>query len=105
MQVAALKPFYTRFWINWAMIGNMPDRPTLTTQGFQDKLLVTKKGSDDAATSQPPLIVVSRPCARTCEARESALLNALLYIDGIISCCIGDLHYADFLIRQSRTWQ
>jgi hypothetical protein len=56
------------------------ERPTLTTQGFEEKLLVTKTESD-LATSRPLLIVVSRPCARTCEASESALLNVLLYID------------------------
>jgi hypothetical protein len=38
----------------------------------------------DLATSRPLLIVVSRPCARTCEASESALLNVLLYIDDLI---------------------
>jgi hypothetical protein len=43
-------------------------------------LLVTKT-EFDLATSRPLLIVVSRPCARTCEASESALLNVLLYID------------------------
>jgi hypothetical protein len=52
--------------------------PTLTTEGFQEKLIMTKTGSSDSSTSRPPLTVVSRPCARTFEARESALLNALL---------------------------
>jgi len=52
------------------------ERPTLATEGFQDKLFVTKRGSNPP-TSRPPLIVVSRPCARTYEARENALLNAL----------------------------
>jgi hypothetical protein len=40
--------------------------PTLNTEGFQAKLLVTKRGSDPP-TSRPPLIVISRPCARTCQ--------------------------------------
>ena len=44
------------------------ERPTLTTQGFQNKLPVTKRDSY-TTTSRPPLIVVSRPYARTCEAR------------------------------------
>jgi hypothetical protein len=58
---------------------------------------VTKRGSDPL-TSQPPLIVVSRHCAHTCEARESALLNALLYVSDILSYHIGDLHFAVFII-------
>ena len=74
------------------------ERPTLATEGFQDKLFVTKRGSNPP-TSRPPLIVVSRPCARTYEARESALLNALLYVNAILSYYIGDLHYAKFIVR------
>ena len=50
--------------------------PTRTTVGFQEKLLAAKRGSSDPPTTQPPLTVVSRPCARTFEARESALFNA-----------------------------
>jgi hypothetical protein len=71
--------------------------PTLNTEGFQAKLLVTKRGSDPP-TSRPPLIIISRPCARTCEARESALLNALLYVNDILRYHIGDLQFTDFII-------
>jgi hypothetical protein len=71
--------------------------PTLNTEGFQAKLLVTKRGSDPP-TSRPPLIVISRPCARTCEPRESALLNALLYVNDILRYHIGDLQFTDFII-------
>jgi hypothetical protein len=48
--------------------------PTLATEGFQEKLLATKRGSSD-----PPLLtVVSRPCARTFEARERESIIACL---------------------------
>ena len=57
--------------------------PTRTTAGFQEKLLVAKRGSSDPLTSQPPLTVVSRPCAHTFEARKSALVNALVFINDI----------------------
>ena len=56
---------------------------TRTTTGFQKKLLATKRGSSDPSISQPPLTVVRSPCARTFEARESALFNALNYINTI----------------------
>jgi hypothetical protein len=52
--------------------------PTLNTEGFQEKLIITKRWSSDPPASRSPLTVVSRPCARTFEARESAVLNALL---------------------------
>ena len=57
--------------------------PTRTTKGFQEKLLVTKRGSSDPPTSQPPLSIISRPRAHTFEARESAVLNALIYVKDI----------------------
>ena len=79
--------------------------PTRTTVGFQEKLLATKRGSSDPTTSQPPLTVVSRPCARTFEARESALLNALLYVNDICGYKNGDLHFTEYIIRHSQTWQ
>lgn len=46
------------------------------------------------------LIVVSRPCRRSCEARESALLNLLLYISYDLSYCIGDVQYTYLKLRQ-----
>jgi len=78
--------------------------PTLTMEGFQEKLIMTKRGSSDSPTSRPPLTVVSRPCACTFEARESALLNALLYANNICGYKIGDLHFAEYIIRRSQTW-
>jgi hypothetical protein len=76
--------------------------PTRTMTGFQKKLLVTKRGSSDPPTTQPPLTVVIRPCARTFEARESALFNALNYVNDICGCHIGDLHFAKLIIRESQ---
>ena len=78
--------------------------PTLTTEGFQKRLIMTKWGSFDPPTSRPPLTVVSRPRAHTFEARESALLNALLYVNNISGYKIGDLHFAEYIIRHSQTW-
>ena len=79
--------------------------PTLTMEGFQEKLIMTKRGSSDPPTSQPPLTVISRPFARTFEARESALLNALLYVNNISAYKIGDLHFVEYIIRRSQTWR
>ena len=76
--------------------------PTSTTDGFQEKLLAAKRGSSDPPTSQPPLIVVSRPCAHTFEASESALLNALEYVNDICGYHIGDLHFTELIIRETR---
>ena len=72
--------------------------PTRTTVGFQEKLLATKRGSSNPPTSQPPLIVISRPYARTFEARESALFNALNYVNDICGYHIGDLHFTELVI-------
>jgi hypothetical protein len=79
--------------------------PTLTTKGFREKLVMTKRGSSDPPTSQPPFSVVSGPCAHTFEARESTLLNALFYIHDICGYKIGDLHFAENIIRRSQTWR
>lgn len=38
------------------------ERPTLTTEGYQEKLVATKSG--DPLTYEATLKVVSRPCAR-----------------------------------------
>ena len=78
--------------------------PTLTTERFQEKPLATKRRSSDSPTFRPPLTVVSGSCARTFEARESALLNALLYVNNISGYKIGDLHFAEYIIRRSQTW-
>ena len=81
------------------MIGKYADEwPTRTMARFQEKLLTAKRGSSDPPTSQPPLTIVSRPCARTFEARESALLNALIYINDICGYKIGDLHFTEYII-------
>jgi hypothetical protein len=72
------------------------DWPTLTVEGFQAKLYATKRGSPNSL----PLTVVSRPCVRTCEARESVLLNTLDIINEICGYKIGDLHFIEFMIRR-----
>ena len=78
--------------------------PTLTTEGFQEKLVMTKRGSSDPLTSRLPISVASRPCAHTFEARKSALLNVLLYVKDICGYKIGDLDFAEYKIRRSQTW-
>ena len=72
--------------------------PTRTMAGFQKKLLATKRGSSDSPTTQPPLIVVSRPCARTFETRDSALFNALNYVNTICGYHIDGLHFDELRI-------
>ena len=76
--------------------------PTRTMAGFQEKLLVAKRGTSDPLTSQPPQTVVSRPCARTFEPRESALFNALDYVNDICGYHISDLHFTELIIRESQ---
>jgi hypothetical protein len=73
-------------------------RLTLTTEGFQAKLLTTKRG--DPPTSEAGLKVVSRPDARSCEAKESALVNALAFINNHFH--IGDLHYTELIMLESQ---
>jgi hypothetical protein len=75
--------------------------PTLTTERFQTKLFVTKRKSDPPPR-RPPLTIVSRPYARTCEAWECALLNVLLYVNDICGYHIGDLHFTELIIRESQ---
>jgi hypothetical protein len=72
-------------------------------EGFHEKLIMTKRGSSDPPTSWPSLTVVSRLCARTFEERESALLNALLYVNNICGYKISDLHFAKYIIQRSQT--
>ena len=74
--------------------------PTLFTEGFQTKLHATKRG--DPLTSRESLNVVSRPCARSYEARESALVNALVFINNIFGYHIGDLHFTELKIRETQ---
>jgi hypothetical protein len=44
------------------------------------------------------LIVISRPCERCCEARESALVNTLRYISDILAYEINDLHFFEYVV-------
>jgi hypothetical protein len=48
----------------------------------------------------PPLLtIVSRPCLRSCKARESALVHTLLHITNGLYYDINDLHYAKYIVR------
>ena len=69
--------------------------PVLTSEGIQEKNLVTRRED-----SWPMLIVVSRPCERTCEARESALVNTLLYITDGLAYEINDVDYNLYVMRR-----
>ena len=84
---------------DWKYVDEWPTRPTA---GFQEKLLATKRGSSDPPTSQPPPTIVSRSRACTFEARESALFNALNYVNDICGYYIGNLHFAELIIRESQ---
>ena len=65
----------------------------LTSEGIQVKILVTRSEG-----SRPMLIVVSRPCERSCKARESALVNALRYISDILAYEMNDLHLSEYVV-------
>jgi len=49
--------------------------PVLTSEGMQVKILAARREG-----SRPMLIVVSRPCERSCEASESALASKYIAI-------------------------
>ena len=70
--------------------------PTPTTHGFQERVLVRRV----SASPRHLLTVVGRPCARSCEARESALVNTLLYITDGLGYEINDLHYNLYMMRR-----
>ena len=69
--------------------------PVLTSEGIQEKILVTRRED-----SWPMLIVVSRPCERTCEARESALVNTLRYITDILAYEMNDLYFSEYVVQR-----
>ena len=66
----------------------------LTSEGIQVKILVTRSEG-----SRPMLIVVSRPCERSCEAMESALVNTLRYISDILAYEMNDLYFSEYVVR------
>ena len=70
--------------------------PAATTHGFQERVRVTIL----SASPRTLLTVVGRPCARSCEARESALVNTLLYITYGLGYEINDLHYNLYMMRR-----
>ena len=69
--------------------------PVLTSERIQVKILVTRSEG-----SRPMLIVVSRPCERSCEARESALVNTLRYISDILAYEMNDLHFSEYVVQR-----
>ena len=68
--------------------------PVLTSEGIQVKIPVTRSEG-----SLPMLIVVSRSCERSYEARESALVNTLRYISDILTYEMNDLHFFEYVVR------
>ena len=70
--------------------------PTATAHGCRERVLVTRV----SASPQHLLTVIGRPCARSCEARESALVNTLLYITDGLAYEINDLHYNLYVMRR-----
>ena len=67
--------------------------PVLTSEGIQEKILVTR-----SKDSRPMLIVLSRPCERSCEVRESTLVNTLCYITDILAYEMNDLHVSEYVV-------
>ena len=67
----------------------------LTSEGIQVKILVTRSEG-----SRPMLIVVSRLCERSCEARESALVNTLRYISDILVYEMNDMHFSEYVVQR-----
>ena len=52
------------------------------------------------ASQRHLLTVIGRPCARSCEARESALVNTLLYITDGLTNEINDMDYNLYVMRR-----
>ena len=71
------------------------DGPVLTSEGIQVKILVTRSEG-----SRPMLIVVSRPCERSCEVRESALVNTLRYIIDIRAYKMNNIYFSEYMVRR-----
>jgi hypothetical protein len=67
----------------------------LTLEGIQEKIIVTCRGC-----SEPLLIIISRPCERSYEAKESALVDTLRYISDIWNYEMNDLHFSEYVVRR-----
>ena len=70
--------------------------PTPTTYGFQERV----RAINLSASPRTLLTVVGRPCARSCEAIESALVNTLLYITDGRAYEINDVDYNLYVMRR-----
>lgn len=66
--------------------------PIFTSEGIQERIVVTR------GSSGPLLMVMSRPCERSCEAKESALINTMIYISDICAYEINDLHFSEYVV-------
>ena len=75
----------------WEFVG-----PTATTHGIKERVRVTNL----SASPRTLLTVVGRPCARSCEAIESALVNTLLYITDGRAYEINDVDYNLYVMRR-----
>jgi len=63
-----------------------------TTDGHQYYLKITNGAIGRSVGS-----IYGRPCLRVCEARESALLWALHFIDDVCGYRIRDIHYHEWI--------
>jgi hypothetical protein len=43
-------------------------------------------------------LIVGRPCAHPCQAKKSALIHALIYLNDVLRYIIGDVHYTDYVM-------
>ena len=82
-------------------------RTTLTTDGYQAKLVARKIEEPEVPAGRRPaqLTVLSTPCRRSCEAKEDALVRTLDYISFICGFMIGDLHFSEYWVQHRRPIQ
>jgi hypothetical protein len=76
---------------NWAY-----GDPIFTIEGIQQTINVWR------GRSGPPLSVVSKPCERYCEAKESVLVHTLRYICDILGYEMNDLHFSEYVVKHHR---
>lgn len=67
---------------------------TFTTEGIQERIEVVKENS------APWLIFWSKPCERTCEAKESVLVHALRYINEVLGYEMYDVHFTEYMSKR-----
>ena len=67
------------------------DSITWTTHGFQAKIRIYLEDGT------PVGYTFGQPCARRCEARESVVMHAMIYIDFARGYTINDIYYNEYL--------